>query len=116
MRVVAPYVFALASIPWIAPLTSLSSGCGGAVTSSSSDASSDGSILPVEDGAVCGCASPDCLPNCIDLPACKVECTSETNGVGDGGDLLVWLDPCGKIQFTQPCPNGCTEASPAKCQ
>ena len=69
---------------------------------------SGGTILPEADGAVCACASPDCLPNCSDLPACKVVC----NSVGS----LVWTDACGNIQYVENCANGCVDASPVRCQ
>jgi hypothetical protein len=80
--------------------------CQSASSPSEPDAS-DGT-LPTEDGAVCACASPDCLPNCSHLPACKLECT---NGV-----KIDWLDPCGHTQYTQSCPNGCTDAAPPACE
>jgi hypothetical protein len=85
----------LSSVPLIA-----FSACNGATTAGSPDAS--GSTTPSQDGAVCACATPDCLPNCSDLPACKVVC--EEGGTRD------WIDPCGNVDYAQACPNGCTDA------
>ena len=101
------------------PLAALPAGCGGAVTPTNEDAG--GSTFPVEDGAACGCASPDCVPNCSDLPPCKLECTADFDadttgdGGGAGGATLVWVDSCGVIQYAESCPNGCQGASPLTC-
>jgi hypothetical protein len=62
-----------------------------------------GSIVPTEDGAVCSCATPDCLPNCSDLPACTLTCYE--------GVTLRWVDPCGNVQYAQNCPSGCQDAA-----
>jgi hypothetical protein len=62
-----------------------------------------GSTTPTEDGAVCGCATPDCLPNCNDLPVCQLECAD--------GVTLRWVDPCGMVQYAQNCPSGCLDAA-----
>jgi hypothetical protein len=62
-----------------------------------------GSIVPTEDGAACSCATPDCLPNCSDLPACTLTCYE--------GVTLRWVDPCGNVQYAQNCPSGCQDAA-----
>ena len=62
-----------------------------------------GSTTPTEDGAVCACATPDCLPNCSDLPPCKLECVD--------GVTLRWVDSCGMVQYAQSCPSGCQDAA-----
>ena len=99
MRVVAGVLF-LSSVAALAALGVFS--CNG---STSSEEDSGGSTTPMNDGAICACATPDCLPNCNDLPACKLECTPE--GTRD------WVDPCGQTQYTQVCPYGCNDAAPA---
>ena len=40
----------------------------GCETSSTPSAPVDGSTAPSQDGAVCACQTPDCLPNCSDQP------------------------------------------------
>jgi len=104
MRIVA-VVLALASLASLvlAPLSCEST--------SSPSGSDGGSTIPTEDGAICSCGTPDCLPNCSDLPACKLECVSDGSAV-----RINWVDPCGNTQFTQACPNGCTDAATPQCQ
>jgi hypothetical protein len=78
-------------------------------TSSPGGAPDGGSITPMLDGAVCACATPDCLPGCSDLPACKLTCIS---GEGEeGGATREWIDPCGNSDYAQTCPNGCADAA-----
>ncbi len=60
-----------------------------------------GSTTPTEDGAVCACATPDCLPNCASLPACKQVCA--------GGGVLDWVDSCGHTQYAQACVGRCAD-------
>ena len=74
---------------------------------SSQDSGPPGSAFPEEDGALCACATPDCLPNCGDLPPCKLECSQESS--------LDWVDSCGGLQYAQACPNGCADASTPHC-
>jgi hypothetical protein len=101
MRIVA-MVFVLRSLPLLAVLS-----CQSAASPAGSDAG--GTTIPSEDGAVCSCASPDCLPNCSDLPACKIECVL--------GERLAWVDPCGNTNYAEPCTNGClVDAAIPKCQ
>lgn len=95
MRVVSGVLF-LSSVAALAALGVFS--CNG----STSTAPEGGSTTPTEDGAICACATPDCLPNCNDLPACKLECTDE--------GTRIWVNPCGTIQYAQVCANGCTDA------
>jgi hypothetical protein len=88
--------FGLASF---AALLSLVVGC----TSAPPSEPDAGSTTPTEDGAVCACATPDCLPNCSDLPPCTLECF--------GGVTLRWVDPCGMVDYAQNCPSGCLDAA-----
>ena len=76
-------------------------------SSTPSAASPDGSITPTEDGAACGCQTPDCLPNCSDLPVCKLVCVD--------GVTLDWVDSCGTTDYAQACDAGCADAA-AVCQ
>jgi hypothetical protein len=103
MRFVA-LVLALSLLPLLAALATTS--CESSSSPSGSDAG--GTIVPTADGAVCGCASPDCLPNCSDLPSCKVVC--------ENGETIIWVDPCGKTQYAEACANGCVDAASPKCQ
>jgi hypothetical protein len=77
-------------------------------SSSSPTGSGDaGSALPSADGAVCACATPDCLPNCADLVPCAIVCVD--------GSIRDWVDPCGNVDYAETCPNGCADAATA-CQ
>lgn len=109
MRIVAVVVALVAagSVAQFAPLLLLS--CESSSSPPAPDASS--TIVSTEDGAICACATPDCLPNCSDLPACKIECVTEASGT-----LLDWVDPCGTVQYTQACTTGCSDAAPSTCQ
>ena len=115
MRIVA-VVLALAPLVALASLASLALSVPLTLVScesSSSPTAADASFTTIstEDGATCGCASPDCLPNCSNLPACKITCVS-----GPDETVLDWVDPCGTIQYTQACANGCTDAGPPACK
>jgi hypothetical protein len=100
MRIVARVLAALS-------FTSLVLACES--TSSPSNPDAGGTIVPMDDGATCACASPDCLPNCSQLPACKLVCQTSSSGA-----VLAWVDPCGGVQYSQACANGCADA--AACQ
>jgi hypothetical protein len=80
-------------------------------TSSPSEPDAGSTFVPTEDGATCACATPDCLPNCSTLPACKLVCV-----MGSTGAAVDWVDSCGNVQYTQACANGCADAAPAACE
>ena len=104
---VAPVARAFAACAAFIVLVALAlAGCES--TSSPPDPDASGTSTPTRDGAVCACATPDCLPNCSALPACTIQCV--------GGVKVVWVDPCGNTQYVQSCMNGCTDASTAGCQ
>ncbi len=105
LRLVA-LVMAVAAL---APLTS-------ACTSDSSPSTPDsgGNVFPTEDGALCACATPDCLPNCSDLPQCKVVC--ENGNDADLGAAVTFSDSCGNIDYVQACASGCADAATPACQ
>jgi hypothetical protein len=106
MRTTLPFLLLLA------PLILLSA-CSSSSGPSSGDV--DGAApLPTQDGAVCACATPDCLPNCSNLPPCMLFCE---NGADGGMALLEYIDPCGHIDFTQQCTASCAaDASTPACQ
>jgi hypothetical protein len=73
--------------------------CNGATTSPDAG----GSTTPTQDGALCACATPDCLPSCSDLPVCKLKCAGE--------GVLQWVDSCGNIDYAQACAPSCLDGS-----
>jgi hypothetical protein len=77
-------------------------------SSSPPEPDASGTVAPTNDGSVCACASPDCLPNCKDLPPCTLECVD--------GLKLAWVDPCGNTQYAENCDAGCTDAGTPACQ
>src|SRR5580658_6742620 len=94
---VAAVALVLASLSAVPLITS--SACNGSTT----DPDAGGSTMPTEDGAVCGCATPDCLPNCSDLPACKLVCSA--------AGTVDWIDHCGLVNYAQACVAGCADAA-----
>jgi hypothetical protein len=109
VRIVA-VVLALASAPSLL-LVAISPLSCESTTSPSDSSDSGGSTIPTEDGAVCACANPDCLPNCSDLPTCKLVCVNDSSGA-----KIDWLDPCGNTDYVQACANGCTDAAIPACE
>lgn len=106
MRIVASLALTLPLFVTAAAGLSSVASCNNA---SSASQDGGGSTFPVADGQLCACQTPECLPNCSDLPVCVLTCTDE-NGP-DGGATLLWLDPCGKTQYAQVCAPGCADAS-----
>jgi hypothetical protein len=94
---IAALVVVVASLLAVPPIAF--SACGG----SPSAPDAGGSTRPTQDGTVCGCATPDCLPSCADLPACKLVCTAE--------GTREWVDPCGVVSYAQACASGCVDAA-----
>ncbi len=86
--------------------------CNGSATPGAPDAGGGG--RSAVDGALCGCATPDCLPSCSDLPACTLVCKPDVGG--DAGATLDWVDPCGLTQYAQACAGGCTDAGTLTCK